>query len=71
MFDRGHMVPGRIAENRAQVGGAHFGNQRAQFIVGGISAKAMKYDARVRISGAEMDRNRLSAMNADARQGHA
>ncbi len=70
MLDGGDMASRRIAEHRAEVGRADFRDKRPD-LAAAVSAKALKDDAGVGIGWIEMDRDGLTAMNANARQCYA
>ena len=70
MLDGGDMASRWIAENGAEIGRADFRDKRPD-LVAAVSVDALKDNAGVGIGWIEMDRDGLTAMNADARQCNA
>ena len=66
MLDRGDVAGRRIAKHGAQIGRADFRDKRPD-LAAAIGVDALKDDAGIGIGRIEMDRNGLTAMNANAR----
>ncbi len=71
MLDRADMMAGGIAKRGAEVGGADFGDQRADFARLAAGVDMMEDDAGVGIGREESDGNRLAAVDAEPSQRHA